>query len=125
MSGRATIYKSADAKAHLSLSDSITSNGSDGQVLLVRAGDKALEQEIVKPALDHVELGALRGNQADQNYGLPATVDLNQYQAVAIYSERFTRYLEWRGWRVSKGETETRIPEGAEAHCGPRGVGQS
>ncbi len=47
------------------------------------------EQEIVKGDLDHVELGALKGNQGDQNYDLPATADLNQYQAVAIYCERF------------------------------------
>jgi len=37
----------------------------------------------------HVELGTLKGNQGDQNYDLPAAVDLNQYQAVAIYCERF------------------------------------
>ncbi len=36
-----------------------------------------------------MELGALKGNQGDRNYGLPAAVDLNQYQAVAIYCERF------------------------------------
>jgi Electron transfer DM13 len=39
--------------------------------------------------LDGVELGALKGNQGDQNYDLPATLDLNQYQAVTIYCERF------------------------------------
>ncbi len=58
-------------------------------VVLVRAEDKALEQEIVKGELDSVELGALKGNQGDQNYDLPAGVDLNQYQVVAIYCERF------------------------------------
>jgi hypothetical protein len=36
-----------------------------------------------------VELGALKGNQGDQNCDLPATVDLNQYQAVAISCEKF------------------------------------
>jgi|SRR5208283_314002 len=41
--------------------------------------------------------------RGDQNYDLPATVDLNQYQAVAIYCERFTRYLEWRSWRSFSG----------------------
>jgi hypothetical protein len=43
----------------------------------------------VKGDLDHVELGLLKGNQGDQNYDLPAAVDLNQYQAVIIYCERF------------------------------------
>src|SRR2546426_1899503 len=88
-SGRATIYKSSDGKQYLRLSDFTTSNGPDVHVLLVRAEDKALGQEIVKGNLDGVELGLLKGNQGDQNYDLPATADLNQYQAVAIYCERF------------------------------------
>src|SRR6266581_5771101 len=88
-SGRATIYKSADGKHYLRLTDFMTANGPDVHVVLVRAEDKALEQEIVKGDLDHVELGSLKGNQGDQNYDLPATADLNQYQAVAIYCERF------------------------------------
>jgi hypothetical protein len=71
------------------LSDFTTSNGPDGHVLLVRAGDKALEQGIVKGKLDHVDVGALIRNQGGQNYDLPATVDLNQYQAVVSYCERF------------------------------------
>ena len=48
-----------------------------------RADDRALVQEVVKGELEHVELGA-KGNQGNHNYDLPATVDLNQYQAVAI-----------------------------------------
>jgi Electron transfer DM13 len=47
------------------------------------------EQEVVKGELERVELGALKGNQGDQNYDLPEMLDLNQYQAVAIYCERF------------------------------------
>jgi len=88
-SGRATIYKSPDGTPYLRLTDFTTSNGPDVHVLLVRADDKALEQEIVKGELEHVELGTLKGNQGDQNYDLPAATDLNKYQAVAIYCERF------------------------------------
>jgi Electron transfer DM13 len=88
-SGRATIYKNKDGKEYLRLSDFTTSNGPDVHVILVRAEDKGLEQEIVKDDLEHVELGRLKGNQGDQNYDLPAALDLNQYQAVAIYCERF------------------------------------
>ena len=88
-SGRATVYKSTDGKEYLRLSDFTTSNGPDVHVLLVRAEDKALGGEIVKGELDGVELGTLKGNQGDQNYDLPASVDLNKYQAVAIYCERF------------------------------------
>lgn len=35
----------------------MTSNGPDVQVVLVRADDRALEQEVVKGELEHVELG--------------------------------------------------------------------
>jgi len=87
--GRATIYKTADGKHYLRLSDFATSNGPDVHVLLARSDDKTLNQEIVKDKLDSIELGALKGNQGDQNYDLPATADLNQYQAVVIYCERF------------------------------------
>ena len=87
--GRATIYKTADGKRYLRLSDFTTSNGPDVHVLLTRSDDKALNQEIVKDKLDSVELGSLKGNQGDQNYDLPVTADLNQYQAVVIYCERF------------------------------------
>lgn len=88
-SGRATIYKSADGTRYLRLTDFTTSNGPDVHVVLVKAEDEHLKQEIVKGELDHVELGALKGNQGDQNYDLPAAADLNKYQAVAIYCEKF------------------------------------
>jgi hypothetical protein len=88
-SGRATIYKTAEGKQYLRLTDFTTSNGPDVHVLLAHAGDKALEQEIVKGNLDGLELGSLKGNQGDQNYDLPMTADLQQYQAVVIYCERF------------------------------------
>ena len=88
-SGRATIYESAEGKRYLRLSDFATSNGTDVHVLLARAEDKGLNQDIVKGNLDSLELGSLKGNQGDQNYDLPANADLNQYQAVVIYCERF------------------------------------
>ena len=88
-SGRATIYKSSDGKEYLRLSDFATSNAPDVHVLLARVEDKALESEVVPGGLDGVELGTLKENQGDQNYDLPAATDLNKYQAVVIYCERF------------------------------------
>ena len=88
-SGRATIYESPEGKRYLRLSDFTTSNGPDVHVLLARAEDKALGQQIVKGNLDGLELGSLKGNQGDQNYDLPPTADLQEYQAVVIYCERF------------------------------------
>jgi len=87
--GRATIYKSAGGKEYLRLSDFTTSNSPDVHVLLVRAEDQAIENDLVKGDLDSVELGTLKGNQGDQNYDLPSGTDLNKYQTVAIYCERF------------------------------------
>ena len=43
----------------------------------------------MKGQLDSVELGLLKGNRGDQNYDLPASVDLQKYNAVVIYCERF------------------------------------
>jgi hypothetical protein len=88
-SGRASVYESPDGQRYLRLTDFTTSNGPDVHVVLARANDPALDQEIVKGKLDYVELGKLKGNQGDQNYDLPASVDLQKYNAVVIYCERF------------------------------------
>jgi Electron transfer DM13 len=88
-SGRATIYRTGDGKEFLRLTDFATSNGPDVHVLLAQGNDPALGQEVVKEEHDWVELGALKGNQGDQNYDLPAAADVQKYQAVVIYCERF------------------------------------
>jgi hypothetical protein len=88
-SGRATIYGTPDARQYLRLTDFSTSDGPDVHVLLARSDDVNLTQDIVKGQLDSVELGSLKGNRGDQNYDLPATVDLQKYNAAVIYCERF------------------------------------
>ena len=88
-SGRATIYKTSEGKQYLRLTDFATSNGPDVHIVLARNSDKGLAQEILKNDLDSVELGSLKGNQGDQNYDLPPTVDLDTYRAVTIYCRRF------------------------------------
>ena len=89
-SGRATIYESPYGKRYLRLTDFTTSNGPDVHVVLARAEDPALYQKIVKGNLDYVELGKLKGNQGNQNYEVPVAVDLQKYNAVVIYCERFS-----------------------------------
>jgi hypothetical protein len=88
-SGRATIYQSPEGKSFLRLSDFTTSNGPDVHVVLLKVDEKALGGIAIAGELDKVELGSLKGNQGDQNYDLPAATDLNKYQTVAIYCERF------------------------------------
>src|SRR5215471_9246998 len=90
-SGLGTIYESLGPgdKRYLRLTDFTTSNGPDVHVVLARAEDPALDEKIVKGNLDYVELGKLKGNQGDQNYDVPVAVDLQKYNAVVIYCERF------------------------------------
>jgi hypothetical protein len=88
-SGRTTLYRSPDGKSYLRLTDFSTSNGPDVHVLLARSTDQGLEQEFVKGNLESVELGALKGNQGDQNYDVPLTTDVTKYGTVVIYCVRF------------------------------------
>ncbi|HEX3323334.1 MAG TPA: DM13 domain-containing protein [Terriglobales bacterium] len=86
-SGNASIYQLADGKRILRLTNFATSNGPDVHVYLVAAND-ATDSETVKKA-GFVELGSLKGNIGDQNYELPADLDLSKYRAVTIWCQRF------------------------------------
>lgn len=84
--GTATVLE-VDGKRVLRLTDFATSNGPDVRVYLIAAGD-ASDNETVTTA-GFVELGKLKGNQGDQNYDVPAGLDLKQYRAVTIWCARF------------------------------------
>ena len=86
-SGTATIYKLAGGKRALRLTDFETSNGPDVQVYLVAATDAKDNETVTKAGFVH--LGALKGNKGNQNYDLPADLDLNKYRAVTIWCRRF------------------------------------
>jgi hypothetical protein len=85
--GVATILHLADGKRVLRFTEFETSNGPDVQVYLVAAAD-AHDNETVTRA-GFITLGGLKGNIGDQNYALPADVDLNTYQAVTVWCRRF------------------------------------
>jgi hypothetical protein len=87
-SGMASVYQLADGKQVLRFTSFETSNGPDVQVYLVAAPD-ALDNETVTKA-GFLPLGGLKGNLGDQNYELPAGVDLNKYKAVTIWCRRFS-----------------------------------
>ena len=36
-----------------------------------------------------IDLGSIKGNIGDQNYDLPAGVDLSKYRAVTVWCKRF------------------------------------
>ena len=87
-SGRATIYKT-NGRLVLRLTNFKTSNGPDVHVVLIAAKDADDDANFLKNSTEKLELGALKGNQGDQNYDIPAGTDLNKFQTVSIYCERF------------------------------------
>jgi hypothetical protein len=84
--GTATVHEVADGQV-LRLSGFHTSNGPDVRVYLVAAPD-AKGNDAVKKA-GFIDLGALKGNQGDQNYRIPAGTDLMKHRAVTIWCRRF------------------------------------
>lgn len=85
--GTATIYQLADGKRMLRFTEFATSNGPDVQVYLVAAPDASDNETVTKAGFVHI--GPLKGNLGDQNYDLPADLDLTKYQAVTIWCRRF------------------------------------
>ena len=88
-SGRATIYQEADGHLILRLTNFKTSNGPDVHVVLIAAKDADDDANFLKSSTERVELGALKGNEGDQNYEIPSGTDLKKFQTVSIYCERF------------------------------------
>ena len=85
--GLAALYQLPDGKRLLRLSNFETSNGPDVHVYLV-AAEVAKDNATVKQA-GFIDLGSLKGNKGDQNYEVPADVDLNKYKSVSIWCARF------------------------------------
>ena len=86
--GVASIYRLEDGRRVLRLTEFATSNGPDVRVYLVAAGD--VQHEAAATQAGIVDLGALKGNVGDQNYEVPAQVDLSKYRAVSIWCRRFS-----------------------------------
>ena len=85
--GLASIYQLPEGKKLLRFSGFETSNGPDVQVYLVAAPDAKDNETVTKAGF--IRIGDLKGNVGDQNYELPADVDLNKYRAVTIWCRRF------------------------------------
>ena len=86
--GLATIYRLSDGHRVLRLTQFATSNGPDVRVYLVAAGD--VQSEDAAKQAGFVDLGGLKGNIGDQNYDVPAGIDLSSYRAVSIWCRRFS-----------------------------------
>jgi hypothetical protein len=87
-SGMAAIYSGSDGSQTLRLTNFKTSNGPDVHVYLVAAND-ATDSDMVTKA-GFTDLGSLKGNEGDQNYEVPAGVNLAKYRAVTIWCKRFS-----------------------------------
>ncbi|MDP2292292.1 MAG: DM13 domain-containing protein [Actinomycetota bacterium] len=79
--GTAIVLGNGSGQRFLRFEQFETDNGPDLKVYLVNSAAGGVS--------DHVSLGALKGNIGDQNYEIPAGVDLTVYDTVLIWCERF------------------------------------
>jgi hypothetical protein len=86
--GTATIFQLPEGKRVLRFTNFQTSNGPDVRVFLVAAADSS-DNDTVKNA-GYIEVGKLKGNVGEQNYDVPAGIDLNKYRSVTIWCNRFS-----------------------------------
>ena len=87
-SGRATIYRLEDGSHILRLEDFRVTNGPDLRVYLSSHPDPENPRDVKDQG--YLELGKLKGNRGNQNYEIPAGVDINGQQSVVIYCKPFS-----------------------------------
>jgi Electron transfer DM13 len=86
-SGAARTVELADGGRVLRFEDLKTSEGPDVRVYLSKQDASAVEKNLGEGA---VELAGLKGNIGNQNYAVPADVDLSEYRSAVIWCERFS-----------------------------------
>ncbi|MET9696299.1 DM13 domain-containing protein [Streptomyces sp. NPDC006529] len=88
--GTAKLIRLADGAHVLRLEDLDTSNGPDLRVWLTDAPVKeGVAGWRVFDDGRYVSLGRLKGDKGDQNYEIPASVNLADYSSVTIWCDRF------------------------------------
>ncbi len=88
--GTARVLELPDGSRTLRLEGLDTSNGPDLRVWITDA--PVIEGKAGWGVFDdgkYRSLGKLKGNKGDQNYALPADLDLNEYTSVSIWCDRF------------------------------------
>jgi Electron transfer DM13 len=92
--GTARVVRLADGSQILRLENFATSDGPDLRVYLSRkahtAGGGRLGQGFEGSAPEFVELGGLKATHGNQNYVIPAGVDLTAYRSAVIWCYRFS-----------------------------------
>ena len=87
-SGQAIIYTTPGGGQLLRLEDLSVTNGPALHVILSAHEDPANPDEV--KAEGYVDLGRLKGNRGNQNYEIPADVDVSVYNSVVIYCKPFS-----------------------------------
>jgi len=85
--GSATVYQFPDGSRILRLMNFSTSNGPDVHVFFITAADASDNATVTQST--PLEIAKMKGNVGDQNYDLPANLDLAKYHAVTLWCERF------------------------------------
>ncbi len=87
-SGVATIYEGTTGQRLLRLTDFEVTNGPDMKVWLVTAPAPKSSADVKNS--EWVSLGRLKGNIGEQNYDIPADVEVSRFGAVVIWCEQFS-----------------------------------
>lgn len=85
--GSASLYRLDDGSHVLRFEDFEVTNGPDLYVLVSPAADIRTVQDLDRAG--YVELAELKGNIGDQNYSIPAEVDVAGQGTVIIYCKAF------------------------------------
>ena len=85
-SGKVRVLELADGERVVRLEGLDTDNGPDLFLYLSTTPADGAESAFDD---DFVNLGRMKGNQGDQNYELPADVDLSRFRSVVIWCDRF------------------------------------
>lgn len=80
--GSATAYAFPDGSSILRFEDFSVTNGPALSVFLTKTTDGTKGE-------DAYDLGKLKGNKGNQNYDIPANIDLSDYESVLIYCVPF------------------------------------
>ena len=86
-SGQATIYRNADGSHLLRLENLNVTNGPELHVILTPHADPMSRSDVSAPG--YVDLGRLKGNMGNQNYEIPADVDVAAQGSLVIYCVPF------------------------------------
>jgi len=84
--GRATVYQQPNGNRLLTVSNLSTASESGLVVILIDGSSIANGQNIIVADANDREIGQIKARQPEQSYVLPADVDLDRFNTVAIYS---------------------------------------